>query len=958
MSGRRRRSQTSSFFFFFTMQNSSVPLDSAASAAVPFGEHRDHPLKGQHTNALGVDDPLFKKRRRAVRPSGHIIRGAITQKALREYLSEETPMLTVEDVHEMCEKVIGLPLLRDHRVGEVLARVVRAWPDEHKRIMVDCEMEDSQPGWRALNDTRSKKRIGFSLGSRYGKRDTEHLASAVEQKIPVELSLTESPEWDEDAWVTEVTENSAEHEELKKYLFGEQQKQEHDAGLSFVGTEGGARVPYKNNAKKNFFHTDSYFFAASASSKEMASTTNTNNTAMEAAASGFSKQPTTLTFDAPPADRSVLNINQTPALDTANAERRALYLAQARAEERAMREAAAAEARREAEAAHAEKAAKAAAAEAERARAEEERKRAEENMSIAERVSRLQRTMEEMQQSILGGGGSGSGEEQQPETVWVAGGAKAHLSAAQANARALAAQKIQNFSKNENNNFSSPPQPPATNETTANAEQDAKMQASLLTENEQLKARLAELEKAKAAPAAAVPDASADKPKEASAALTQEQLMAVLQNFMSAENAKQQQQKSDKKRKSTPVANDDDSEDEAAADKGKEKKANLDALDGIDELTANGKSESQMFKEELRSVMDEYEKRAAELKKRRDTLARHTDRFDRTQDDLDAKQREDRRQALARENAEYESHVQSLKDWLTSRTSKASKSEIEDVRKQLTDFLATMRSKRKITDEFLDSARTNLMHAVASSIKAEKHAKTLQSLHDQIMAERLEKERMRVEKEALEIRYNAHETVAGDDPRNRLRPHQSFTNGGNEQQQSAAKRARTEANGSEVDERFFLLRHSNFGFSQANRDLVAASAALNIAYNQPARQPKLERQDALVAAASSTTTDDAISQINTLVAKKFEPAPEDGFGWIQDAPNMSKVPGYSATRERGSQVWPMRALNGLNNPQTPGQLHLYNLIMDARKSGKKDTTMLHSAVVMDANSDQGRRWMV
>ena len=238
--------------------STATNLKAAASAAAAFGEHRNHPMKGAHTNDVPHDDALFSKRERPLRPSGHRIRGVTTQAALRNYLSEETPMLTVEDVQDMCEKVVGLPLLKEHQAGEVLGRVARAWTDDKDRIVIEAELEDTPEGFRARNSVRSK-RMGFSWGQRFGVRDTKDMPDSVEMKLPLELSLTESPEFDEDAWVTDVTENTPEHERLKRALTepgeGEQKHPLEEEIIAFHGRLSGSARSRKLHRKKSLFFT-------------------------------------------------------------------------------------------------------------------------------------------------------------------------------------------------------------------------------------------------------------------------------------------------------------------------------------------------------------------------------------------------------------------------------------------------------------------------------------------------------------------------------------------------------------------------------------------------------------------------------------------------------------------------------------------------------------------------------
>jgi len=233
----------------------SQQLAAAASAAAVFGEHRDHPMRGQHTNDVDHNDPLFAKRRGAARSSGHRIRGIATPPARRDMLSEETPFVTVEDVDDVCQRCLGLPVMSEHTVGEVLGRVVSARRDARNRIVVDVDIEDTVEGWRTLTSVRDGKRLGFSLGQRFGgtRNDKGELTSA-DHKLPVELSVTESPEFAEDAWITYVTPTSNEHKQLVRELtepneqLGEKSHPDERAVLEFVGTpiEGGVRTHLKH----------------------------------------------------------------------------------------------------------------------------------------------------------------------------------------------------------------------------------------------------------------------------------------------------------------------------------------------------------------------------------------------------------------------------------------------------------------------------------------------------------------------------------------------------------------------------------------------------------------------------------------------------------------------------------------------------------------------------------------
>ena len=188
----------------------------AAASAVSFGEHRDHPRKGSHTNDLSHNDPLFHKRAAPLNPSNQYAHFVITPPARSDYLSEETPFVTVEDVQEYAEQVKGLPFINNHTAGEVFGRVVDTTVDGEKRIVAKVQFEDTLEGWKACDQIRSGKKMGVSLGQIFATQDTKYMSTAVTKKVPRELSLTAEPEFDEHTWVIEMTENSDEHERIKK----------------------------------------------------------------------------------------------------------------------------------------------------------------------------------------------------------------------------------------------------------------------------------------------------------------------------------------------------------------------------------------------------------------------------------------------------------------------------------------------------------------------------------------------------------------------------------------------------------------------------------------------------------------------------------------------------------------------------------------------------------------------
>lgn len=177
---------------------------SAASSAAAFGEHSNHPKRGVHTNDLPLNDPLFQKRSAPLYPSKHFVEFVVTPPARSDRLAEETASITVEDIAQISKEVVGTPLLNEHEAGEVLGRIVSTRIDDKKRIVARVHMEDTEAGQKALENIRNGKVCGASLGQRYVVKDTPDVLHAVTKKMYPELSVTDSPEFHEDAWAISV----------------------------------------------------------------------------------------------------------------------------------------------------------------------------------------------------------------------------------------------------------------------------------------------------------------------------------------------------------------------------------------------------------------------------------------------------------------------------------------------------------------------------------------------------------------------------------------------------------------------------------------------------------------------------------------------------------------------------------------------------------------------------------
>jgi hypothetical protein len=174
-------------------------------------------VSARHTTHLEHDDPLFNKGK-LENSSGMIIHGKTTAPARKDVVSQETLMVTEDDLDEMCEDAVGRPIMCNHKASKAIGRVISAKPDADGRIEVAVEMENSVEGWRAVNAALNKDFIGFSWGARHFVIDDEVSGKAVADKRLVELSITGNPEFDQDALITSVSARSDMHEDARKRL--------------------------------------------------------------------------------------------------------------------------------------------------------------------------------------------------------------------------------------------------------------------------------------------------------------------------------------------------------------------------------------------------------------------------------------------------------------------------------------------------------------------------------------------------------------------------------------------------------------------------------------------------------------------------------------------------------------------------------------------------------------------
>lgn len=201
-----------------------------ALAKVPRDEKGAFPV----TTNVPHTHPIYKRKPFCETSSGVRLCGVVSPPATDER-SEDTPFITREDLPAMRQALYGVPLFDNHRVGEVLGRVMEVDIDDKQRLRVEVELEDTPSGYSAYNEVANGRRIGFSLGT---VRRVIGNKFNVDKNI-FELSITNDPEFAEDALIDGIKQYSHMHGDYKRVvcnmLRGDKLAREARAG-GMVGT--------------------------------------------------------------------------------------------------------------------------------------------------------------------------------------------------------------------------------------------------------------------------------------------------------------------------------------------------------------------------------------------------------------------------------------------------------------------------------------------------------------------------------------------------------------------------------------------------------------------------------------------------------------------------------------------------------------------------------------------------
>jgi hypothetical protein len=167
-----------------------------------------------HTNALPVDDPLFKQS--DVKDPSKIYVWGVSTPPASKHASHDTLHVTEEDIGDACLEMVGRPILLEHTVGDPLGRVVKARPNAQKQVEFEFEIENTPAGHALASQIRSGKYRAVSWGGRHDiRRDSKLGRRAVADKKYVELSVCENPEFEE-AKILGISEPSKEHVEMRE----------------------------------------------------------------------------------------------------------------------------------------------------------------------------------------------------------------------------------------------------------------------------------------------------------------------------------------------------------------------------------------------------------------------------------------------------------------------------------------------------------------------------------------------------------------------------------------------------------------------------------------------------------------------------------------------------------------------------------------------------------------------
>ena len=153
--------------------------------------------------------------------SGHHIRGTTTARGKPgdpQKQFHDTP----EEIEKHAKQCVGMLLFDEHKDdtvgGEPIGVIRSAKRDAEGRLEVDVEMADTVAGWKTLAAARDGDRIGFSWSRTFGQRIDPEKGPVLVHKTLNDLSIVERPEFEDDALIHHIDENSALHTKRKEEL--------------------------------------------------------------------------------------------------------------------------------------------------------------------------------------------------------------------------------------------------------------------------------------------------------------------------------------------------------------------------------------------------------------------------------------------------------------------------------------------------------------------------------------------------------------------------------------------------------------------------------------------------------------------------------------------------------------------------------------------------------------------
>jgi len=324
--------------------------------------------------------------------------------------------------------------------------------------------------------------------------------------------------------------------------------------------------------------------------------------------------------------------------------------------------------------------------------------------------------------------------------------------------------------------------------------------------------------------------------------------------------------------------------------------------------------------EDIRAVTTEMDTRRKHYIESRDKLVRDIERFKKTSSEMDEETRIKRAGVLEKRRAEFVEMSKAVKEWFASQMSKYSQNQDDVVKRAHADVVGVFKAKRGyLHDDDLNSMKTHLVTAAASSGRADTAKRTLTDLHNQLQNARREQESNKYATEKLSIQLGAKQTVLADDPQTSMAKQQPARPPSSVSLTPSAARS--------LEQTFFDVASSPSAFNPSNASLIATASSARLGCSNAGSTGS----SSLVAAASSANGAPSVDSVRDTVVQVLseyaQSVPQDGM-WVQDRPDVSSIPEFGSNKI----FKPTRSLNGLNNPQTPGQIYLYERLMEERRS--------------------------